>query len=454
MNEIWTERREMRDDFYEYDGEKVQAHYSSLTLHRKCPEAWLYRYGLKIRQAPTGDPATFMHAGSWWGALLNAYAYERGRRMGSLLDIARPFKAVDTMGDGRNAPRFDPATVTRKEILLAMKEWWISLPETHRETWMEKIGKEPLAHMVYTFEQWHERWGDRIKTERPLGVEVFWKRELPRPEHDAQWDGGALAELPKMFLLGYIDELYEDTERGMIVVRDNKFNSNIGINTVVDDMMDSQLELYAWGVGPILEKAGLSQVRAVAYDRAKSVAPKPPTLTTAGKLATREGVPSISGSDLRTYLEWAGGPDGNGRPWRGAAYPRNAAEKADPSLPTRYKEGGVYQPEQSIIERLTPPRGGNDQWFTRKLIPLNGHVVRAHLRAAVDSATDIWRTQKRAEITGEAARNLTKSGCQWCDYKELCQARMRGGPLGVYDLAEFRLVSSQGTVLAEGKVVA
>ncbi|QGZ16767.1 hypothetical protein PBI_DEWDROP_120 [Microbacterium phage Dewdrop] len=436
-------------DYFDYDGEKVQAHYSSLTLHRKCPEAWFYRYGLNIRNAPSGEPMPYLHAGSWWGALRAADIYERGRQVGSLLPIARPFKGVDSMPDGTEAPRFDPETVTRKDILRAALVWWQLLPTEHKDVWMEKIGKPLVPHLIYTFEQWKERYGAETMKERPLGAEVFWKRRLPRPESDSAWGQGEV--LPEMWLLGYIDELYEDTERGLIVVRDHKFNSNLGLHTVIDDMMDSQLELYAWGAQPIVDKFGLGAIRAVAYDRAKSVAPKPPTLTTAGKLASRGGEPSVNSSDLRTYLHWAGGEDGEGRPWRGAAYPRNAAEKADPSLPTRYKEGGIYKPEEAIIAKLSS-EGQRAQWFQRKLIPLNGHVVKAHLRAAIDSATDIYRTSKRAEITGGASRNLSNAGCRFCDYQNLCQARMRGGNQGVYDLREFGLVSTRGTVLAGGVI--
>lgn len=441
-------------DYFDYDGEKVQAHYSSLTLHRKCPEAWYYRYSLGLRQMPNGEPMSYLHAGSWWGALRAADIYERGRQVGSLLTgfgFMRPYGAADRYSDnGEELAKFNPHTVTKKDVLMAALVWWKRLPEAHREDFIAKIGKPLVPHLIYTFEQWKERYGAETSKERPLGAEVFWKRRLPRPEGDAAWAGNE--DLPEMWLLGYIDELYEDTERQMIVVRDHKFNSNIGIHTVIDDMMDSQLELYAWGIEPALREAGLESVRAVAYDRAKSVAPKPPSLTTAGKLSSRNGEPSVNSSDLRTYLEWAKGEDGEGRPWRGAAFPRNAAEKADPSLPTRYKPGGLYLPEKAIVDKLSS-EGQRAQWFQRKLIPLNGNVVKAHLRAAIDSATDIWRTTKRAEISGGAARNLSNAGCRFCDYQDICQARMRGGNSGVYDLREFGLASSKGNVLAAGELI-
>lgn len=440
-----------KGDDYIREGEEVTAHYSAITLHRKCPEAWYYRYGLGLRQPDDGEAKPELHFGSWWGALRAADVYERGRALGSLLDIARPFKAVDFQHDGSPAPRFDPTTVTKRDVLEAALFWWKGMPEEHQEVWLERLGKPLVPHLRYTFQQWREMWAEQIKNERPLGAEVFWKREIPRPAGDHRWNGNDLEEMPKMILLGYIDELYQDTARDLIVVRDHKSSKSLGVNTVIDDMMDSQLELYAWGVAPILQKAGLPAVKAVAYDRTRSVAPKPPSLTTAGKLASRLGEPSISGSDLRTYLEWAAGPDGEGRPWRGAAYPRNAEEKKDLSLPTRYKEGGVYTAEDAIVEKLSTP-AAQSIWFQRKLTPVNMNVVRSHLRAAVDTSTDIWRTEKRATVTGGGARNLSKSNCQWCDYQNICRARMMGGEMGTYDLSEFNLVSKHGDVLAEGRL--
>ena len=86
-------------------------------------------------------------------------------------------------------------------------------------------------------------------------------------------------------------------------------------------------------------------------------------------------------------------------------------------------------------------------------MPVNQHVVRAHLRAAVDSATDIWRTEKRAAIVGDAPRNFTKSNCQWCDYQDVCRAQMMGGSMGTYDLSEFGLESKRGDVLSEGQLI-
>ena len=43
-----------------------------------------------------------------------------------------------------------------------------------------------------------------------------------------------------------------------------------------DEMMDSQLQVYAWGANDVVKSWGYGGIRATAYDRVKSVAPKPP----------------------------------------------------------------------------------------------------------------------------------------------------------------------------------
>jgi hypothetical protein len=405
---------------WEVDGEKVTAHYSSLTLHRKCPQAWYYRYELGLHRAPDGRPAPARDFGSWWSAVRATESLERGRQLGSLIGKPRKFGVVDGI-------KFDMATVTLDEVFDAVQIWWDHYPETHREEWMSTLGDEPVPHLAKRLEAHMERWGDEIAKERPLGVEVFWKRELPRPAGDVAWDGD-IEGMPAMFLLGYIDEVYLDVERNLVVVRDHKTTSGeLRTQTVVEDMMDSQLELYAWGVTPMLKAEGLDPVRAVAYDRMRSVAPQPPRVTTAGKLYSRGGESSIGMTDLQTYLEWAKGPDGQGVPYLGRKPAGKEAAIA-----------GYYVAEQDVIERLKLP-SARSAWFQRKRVPLNLNLVRTHLRAAVDSTTDIWRTQKRTQRTAEAARNLSRENCRWCDFAQFCQAQMRGGPRGVWDLAELGL---------------
>ena len=97
----------------------IKAHYSSLTLHRKCPQAWYYKYGLLI-QEPEDRIAPKRDLGSWWSAIRAAEALERGRAIGSLLQEPRTFKSP-----GKH--KFDMKTVTVEEVLAAAAAWWVIL---------------------------------------------------------------------------------------------------------------------------------------------------------------------------------------------------------------------------------------------------------------------------------------------------------------------------------------
>ena len=425
--------KQIIDDEWDQTEERVKAHYSSLSLHRKCPQAWYYRYDMGLSR-PLTTPAPELHFGSWFGALRAAEAVERGRKLGSLLGSPNKFSATD------RSQKFDAATVTPQDIFDAAAAWWDLRTLEERADWDDRLGEALPARQLGAYERWHDEWGDAIRKERPLGVELFWKRELPRPKGDAEWD--ALAKerpLPKMYLLGYIDELYEDTDRGIVVVRDVKTSKQLATQSAADDMMDSQLQLYAWGISPKLQEWGAPPVRGVAYDRVKSVKPTAPKLTLAGKLSAASTM-----FDERTYREFAAGPDGKGIIWgveneHFASGPR----KGEPKW-------GTYEIDQAVLDRITsiPHRSAFHQ---RTLVPLNANIVRAHLRAAVDSATDIWRTQKRAEITGEAARNMGKTNCQWCDYQSICRAQMIGGADGTYELAEHNLTQRDGLLAIGGQ---
>jgi len=249
---------------------------------------------------------------------------------------------------------------------------------------------------------------------------MFWKRKLPSLR-----DG----QDPVVDLLGYVDEVYLDTRRHVVVVRDNKSGKQLSTQTTADDMLDSQLQFYAWGASPEVSSWGLGKIQATAYDRVRSVKPSPPQLTMGGRLAMRGGEPSIGQCDLHTYLQWANGPTSNkeGTEVRdGQWYPG-----------TRGHEPGWYLPEQSVIEKLSSP-ATKSVWFQRTLTPLNTNIIRSHLRAAVDSAVDLASTRARAAGTREAARNMGKE-CRWCDYNKLCRAEMVGGAEGEYDLIDLNL---------------
>jgi hypothetical protein len=216
-------------------------------------------------------------------------------------------------------------------------------------------------------------------------------------------------------LWGYADEVYQDRKRGIVVVRDCKTSGTLGQVTSLDEMMDSQVQLYAWGLAPDCAEWGLQPPRAVAFDRVRSKAPKTPKITKAGKLSA-----SVKDYDLRTYLEWCA----DGVPFEGMKKDGSAA--------------GTYTAEESEIERLTSPQSVS-QWFSRHLTPVSPYLVRSHLQAAADTCSDISRTRMRADKRGEAPRNFGKAACQFCEFADLCRAQMVGGPGGEYAPEEYGL---------------
>lgn len=378
----------------------LRQHYSGLTLHRRCPQAWHYKYEERLEK-PGSDLVPARDFGTWWHALMAAESIERGRERDSLKSLPRQIRTVD------GGPTFDPETVVAEDVLIGAERWWEKLPHEQQEEWSKWLGADAPGRLRYMLARWQEEHADEIAREQPLGVEVYWERDLPTKEG------------PTVRLFGFIDEVYFDERRRMVVVRDHKTSTSLSAATTIDDMMDSQLQLYAWGISPTVAKWDVGQVRAISYDRLASVAPKTPVLTQAGGLSKQ-----ITRFDLHTYVEWAAGPDGNGQPY-----------------PGRKKDGsgaGLYTAEPEVIERLSSV-AERASWLTRTLTPLNMNLVKAHLRAAVDTAEDVGRTMERTAVHGEAARNLATQNCKWCDYSDLCRAQMFGGPKGEYIPEEYGL---------------
>lgn len=408
------------------------ASYSQMGTHRACPQQWNYSTIRKLKRDDPLDVRVELEFGNWWHAIRAADSIERGRWHESLKRIPEELQTTD---DG---PRIrTDATDLVDRVMEKAHQWWDGMDADVAEVWMNRIGGDLPSRLKYVNEQWYDQWGEDIEYEHPLAVEFRWRRELPTLSDP---DTGEEAD-PDTAMVGYVDEIYWDSRRKIVVARDHKAHKTLGTQSSADDMMDSQLQVYSWGASPEVTSWGMGSIQAVAYDRIKMVAPRPPSLTSSGKLASRNGEPSISASDLRTYLEWSAGPDGEGVVWKGAMLPKTAAEKEaeknGETVERRYKEGGVYTTDPAIVERLSDP-AARSAWFQRSLTPLNRNIVVGHLRAAVDTAFDMTRSRRRVEESGEAGRNLT-SRCKWCPFVELCRAELAGGPGGEYDLTAYNL---------------
>ena len=385
---------------------KLWASYSQLTAHRKCPQAWAYSFERRLEKDDPLDVKVERDMGSWWHALRAADAIVRGRKHDSLRKVPELVKTVD------HGPTFPTNQITVDQVLADSIVWWEQQTPLVQETWIEKLGGSTPQRLAELDDRWHDRWEDEIATEQPLAVEMGWGRDLPKfPGPD-----GSVTD-PNARLVGYIDEVYLDTKRQIVVVRDNKTHKTLAAQTTADDMMDSQLQLYAWGASPEITSWGIGQIKATAYDRIRTVKAKTPSVTQAGTLSK-----SITDFDLYTYAAWSLG-DGRGVPYPG--------RKADGS------GAGFYQPDAAVIEKLSTP-AAISAWYQRTLTPLNLNLIRVHLRAAVDSAADVALSRARFAVTGEAARNLTER-CRYCDFVRLCRTEMVGGISTDIELSDYYL---------------
>lgn len=373
--------------------DEERATYSSLTQHRRCPQAWKYRYvdGLRRRRSEITPALDF---GSWFHAARALDRIAKGRAEGTLKAVPDEIHTTDT------GPSFPPNS-SPADVLEAAVDYWERLGETAREAWLDWLGQALPDRLEHAYVEWRERWAQDSENEAVLAVEQRWERSVPGTG---------------VVLWGYADEVYQDRKRGIVVVRDCKTSGTLGQVTSMDEMMDSQVQLYAWGLGPTCDEWGVPRPRAVAFDRVRSKAPKTPKLTKAGKLSS-----SVKDYDLTTYLEWVGD---DGIPYEGMKKDGSAA--------------GVYTAEEAEIERLGSPQVVS-QWFSRHLTPVSLHLVRSHLQAAADTCSDISLTRKRAAARGEASRNFGKAACQFCEFADLCRAQMVGGPGGEYAPEEYGL---------------
>ena len=408
-----------------YDPTKQLSH-SSLTLHRKCPQAWNYRHLRGLEEVPAG-PQIDRELGGWWHALRAADAITRGVEHQSLREVPKRLRTIDGGPEFHRVGPFVPSEhpfyeiaaqegdghweMTPALILATAEAWWKRLGADTIDAWVERVGTSLPAHLEWMDVRWHARWDDDLQHEHPLGVEMKWTLPLPGTE---------------AVMVGYIDEVYLDTRRSIVVVRDAKSKRTLDSQTSADDLLDSQLQIYAWGLRPVVAEWGM-KITAVAYDRARSAPAKQPQITQSGSLSK-----SVTDYDLDTYLTFAQGPDGNGVPWgEPDTYVKSGKRKGE-------AKWGLYHAEETVIEKLSSPVALSI-WHQRTLVPLNKNIVTAHVQAAIDTQKDTERTTERVERTGAAPRNFTKEACRWCEYAGLCRAEMIGGSRGEFDPSDYGL---------------
>lgn len=381
--------------------------YSSLVAHRECEQRWAYRYVLGLYQAPdTTDAKVELNFGIWWHALRAADSIMRGRKLGSLLWEPERLSLPDGWPElvvNEGDEFFEDGRDLRERVLESAAAWWERVPEDHKAAWDDRLGEGVVPRLRALDVRWLDHHAEELEYEEPLVVEAKWSRPLPGTGKD---------------IIGYVDEVYRDTKRNVVVARDRKTSKDLAARTAEDDMMDSQLHLYVWGLSPALREHGV-RINAVSYDRVKSVKPTTPRLTQSGSLSKQ-----VTQFDLRTYLDWVA---------EGQEYPGRAKDGS---------QAGTYELDPAVVEHLSSPVW-RSRWFQRTRVPLNRNLIRAHLQAAVDSAKAVDVTVEKFNRRGEAPRAFATANCRWCDYRHLCRAQMMGGPDGEYPLGDFGLVGPE-----------
>ena len=387
--------------------ETVYLSYSSTKQHRLCPAQWAFQRLDRIEANPDtregADIPVERDFGSWWHALRAVDAAQRGTAHGSIKYIP------DEISLPEDSMPFEQIK-TPERVLDRLATWWYYAAPATRATWAERLGEDPVTRLRELDERWREQWALDLRYERPIAVELGWERELFVEHADDENGHYGL----RYVLVGYVDEVFEDTRRGVVVARDHKLHRKLGQISRADEMLDSQLSLYAWGAAQRVSELCGKKLQATAYDRVRMTAPKTPVVTKSGTLSK-----STTDYDVATYLRWCAG---------------------QPEYPGLKKDGsgaGVYEAEQQVVERLSTP-GARAEWFARSLTPLSSHTTRAHLQAALDSARTMSATRERHADTNLAPQNFG-AACRWCDYAQLCHAQLVGGPSETYDLESMGL---------------
>lgn len=355
---------------------------SSLGTYRSCPKKFEFSSLRKLRPKDMGV-LILREYGSWWHALRAADAIFRSHRR---QDGPPPKFIPDVLSTGDMGPDIPVTDVlTGSDVILAAHRFWEALPFEMQERWQEKTGAPLVDHLLEMDHRWTQAWAEDFENERLIAVELAF--EVPISNTG-------------IALRGRVDEVYYDIKRNLVVVRDHKTNGNIDPSESLDDLLDSQLHLYAWGVSVALEV----NVGAVGYDRARSKPASQPALTKSGTLSK-----STTDYDLHKYLVFTVDP------------------VPFPGLKKDGSGAGEYLRDEKVVERLETPTE-RDKWNRRTLDPVNPRMIRGHLLEAVATGEGQAEARRRylaADPLKPIPRNLSRQGCKGCDFVHLCLDEMR-----------------------------
>lgn len=344
--------------------------HSQLECLQSCERKWSFRYQLRLE--PAGPMPWNLMRGSAWHAVLAAEAIQFGHELGSLLH----FPLEVDIWDGLSVPvyRDDALDIVASAAAVcgAVGDWEREQESEYLDEMRAEYG-DLLS--VRLWDLW-QRYRDGKTSEelfgRPLLVEYAWEREMPNGH----------------VLNGRTDLAYYDAESDLVVVRDSKTHQSWpSTKPAIEDLVNSQLHLNAWGIAPALRDLSPALVpQAVEYDRTRFKKPTAPKLTLKGQLSK-----SVTDFDAHTYKQWA-----------------SDKEAVDAGYLFDLEYYGV------LLEN-------RESWFRRSRKPMNRNIWSQHVLSAQHQAA------RATTITPENAALMLGSHCTYCDFSSLCRADLVGG---------------------------
>lgn len=337
--------------------------YSSLSTLQQCERKWALTYREGLRQA--GPTPWALLRGLGWHAVMSQEALRWGQNAGSLLHEAP--RSIE-IWDGLECS-------LGLDVCDTISNWELDQESEYLDAMREEYGgllSDRLDNLRSRF-----MGGQRLENlfGKPLLVEYTWTREMPNG----------------LSLTGRTDLVYLDEETDQVVVRDWKLNQAWPqTSPAIEDLINSQNHLGAWGVAPMLREHGLVP-SAVEYARARFKKPATPTLTKATAKSPARLSKSTTDYDAYTY--------------RYFAHSDEAAEVG-------------YEFDEAYYAELLTQR---DKWFRVSRKPLLQNVYSQHVISAM-------RQAERAEsITTENSVPSYGSHCAFCQFSQLCRADLVGG---------------------------
>lgn len=396
-------------------------HQSALSTFRTCEQQWAYEHIGGLEALYPGIP---LGLGAWVHALLAARDLSTASVADTLalppptvLDVPDEPMQVYRLDNGRlglRRGRVEGACDTRA-VLAASRHWWNrEASDVWRDDFSERYGGRDLPeHLSNILDRYDERWEVDDEHYDVLGVEVEWTRAV-------RDSGGTVHRLQ-----GRVDEVLRDRRYGLVVLRDRKTHGQWpSEHEFVLDLLDAQLHLYAWGLAPMLEDAGVGGVGALQWDRIRTKPPTEPKVTQAGNLSK-----SVTDFDLYTYVAWA------------TALDEDRVEPAEHRhYPGRKKDGseaGVYSLEEDVLEALSQPEA-RDSFFRRRQFPVNETTLRRHVAMALRDNAKMHGIDSLTDANPSPGRH-----CSWCDFLRLCHGQMFGEVGEEFDPADYALRLSE-----------